>query len=179
MTRIICLLLLLVAGCSDQDSGGGTASPVTLNSEALGHYCQMNVMDHDGPKAQVHLAGNQHPIWFVQVRDALAFDRMPEQSAQVAAIFVNDMGAPGADWEQPGADNWILASNAYYVVGSDRRGGMGASEFIPFSEQSAALRFSKLYGGKVIHFTELADEAVLAPEDVELPSVTRPVAGGS
>ncbi|WP_370878626.1 nitrous oxide reductase accessory protein NosL [Pararhizobium capsulatum] len=42
------------------------------------------------------------------------------------------MGAVGATWERPGNGNWILASNAFYVVGSARQGGMGAPETVLF-----------------------------------------------
>ncbi len=179
MTRIAALLAVLLAGCSGPGSDSIEITPVAMTEDAVGHYCQMTVLHHDGPKAQVHLAGNQHPIWFVQIRDALAFDRMPEQPEKVAAIFVNDMGAPGAAWKEPGVDNWIAAADAYYVIGSDKRGGMGASEFVPFASQAAAELFSLSHGGRVIPYSEISDEEVLAPEDVELVSETEFRDGGS
>ena len=49
---------------------------VHLTPEAAGHYCQMTVLEHEGPKAQIHLAGNPNPLWFTQVRDAVAFLRV-------------------------------------------------------------------------------------------------------
>ncbi len=169
MKRLVVLLLLMAGGCNDPNITAAVA-PVTMSTEALGHYCQMNVLEHDGPKAQVHLAGNPHPIWFVQIRDAFAFERMPEQSADVAAIFVNDMGAPGARWEAPGNDNWIAAPDAVYVIGSDRRGGMGVPDLIPFATQQDAAAFTKRHGGKVIAYSDISNELVLAPVDVDLPS---------
>lgn len=170
MNRILFLLAAtLAAGCSESDSAG-TVAPVAMTEEAVGYYCQMNVLDHDGPKAQIHLADKGHPIWFVQIRDAFAYDRMPEQPAQVTAIFVNDMGAPGAEWERPGKDNWIPATSAFYVVGSDRKGGMGAPDLIPFAREDAAGAFARRYGGSVIAYADVTDEAILAPVDVELPN---------
>jgi copper chaperone NosL len=169
MIRMAFVIAVLAAGCSDQEMDGGPVRPVTMSEDAVGHYCQMNVLDHSGPKAQLHLAGNEHPLWFVQIRDAFAYDRMPEQTERVTAIFVSDMGAPDAAWEQPGADNWIRAQDAYYVIDSRKRGGMGASEFIPFAQKSEAEQFAMLEGGRVIPYAEITDEAVLAPEEVEIP----------
>jgi copper chaperone NosL len=170
MKRILIpLLLCALGGCSDRDANEETVLPVTMTEDAVGHYCQMNVLDHDGPKAQLHLVGNEHPLWFVQIRDALAFDRMPEKIERVAAIFVNDMGAPGAGWTRPGIDNWILAQDAYYVVESGRRGGMGAPEFIPFARKNDADAFAKREGGRVISYAEISDETVFAPAEVTIP----------
>lgn len=169
MKRLVVLLALLIAGCGE-DEAVVSVSPVQMSADAVGHYCQMNVLAHEGPKAQVHLRGNDQPLWFVQIRDAFAFDRMPEQPADVAAIFVSDMGAPGATWDSPGADNWIPAASAFYVVGSAMRGGMGAPDFIPFGSREAAQAFASRHGGTVVAYAGITDEAVLAPVDVELSS---------
>ena len=166
-------LAFALAGCNEQETAS-QVSPVTMTHEAVGHYCQMNVLDHEGPKAQVHLEGTQFPIWFVQIRDAFAFERMPEQSARIAAIYVNDMGAPGATWNAPGKDNWIKATDAIYVVGSNRRGGMGAPDLIPFANEKDALVFVQLHGGSAIPFAEIKDSDVLAPVEVELDEETHP-----
>lgn len=179
MKRFAVLLLLLAGACSDEQTTAAV-EPVTMSAEALGHYCQMNVLEHDGPKAQVHLAGNPHPIWFVQIRDAFAFDRMPEQDADVAAIFVNDMGASDATWVMPGADNWIPAATAVYVIGSDRRGGMGVPDFIPFAETETARQFAARHGGEVVTFDAITDEVVLAPVEIDLdPEAGDRSSGGS
>lgn len=155
-----------LAGCTgEQDTA--LPPPITLTEEAAGHYCQMTVLDHPGPKAQVHLAGVDHPLWFAQVRDALAFDRMPEESAEVVAIYVNDM-AKAASWQDPGVDNWIEVSSAVFVHGSRRPGGMGAPELVPFSTVAAAEAFADQFGGTVIPFDAVADDMVLAPIEIEV-----------
>jgi copper chaperone NosL len=142
------------------------AEPAELTGEAIGHYCQMIVIDHAGPKAQVHLVGQAEPLWFTQIRDAIAFQRSPEETADVAAFFVNDMGA-AASWEQPGTDNWIDARVAHYVIGSNRRGGMGAPELVPFSSRDRADDFAGRHGGKVFGFAAITDAMVLSPVDVD------------
>lgn len=158
-------LALFVTGCQKEAS---LAPPqaVTLNEEAVGHYCQMNVLNHEGPKAQIHLAGKPHPIWFTQVRDAIAFTRLPEETDEVTAIYVNDMGK-AQTWQNPGDNNWIDARNAFYVLESSKKGGMGAPEAIPFADQDAAMAFAKLNGGKVASYGDISDDYILAPVDVE------------
>ncbi len=167
--------LLLAAGCSEEETAT-RPFPVALTDAAAGHYCQMTVIDHPGPKAQVHLAGNPHPLFFTQVRDALAYGRMPEQEADIVAIYVNDMGAAGATWDDPGTENWIPVDDAVFVHGSGRHGGMGAPEFVPFSDPEAALRFIADHGGATIAHAAITDDMVLAPVDVEL-GPTGPGAG--
>jgi copper chaperone NosL len=160
-----CLAAIFMGGCSEQQVAA-VPEPAELTGEAIGHYCRMIVLDHAGPKAQVHLAGNPEPLWFTQIRDALAFERMPEETAEIAAIFVSDMGV-AASWEKPGTDNWIDARTARYVIGSNRRGGMGAPELVPFASQEKADKFAGMHGGTVIGFSAITDEMVLAPVDVD------------
>ncbi|MHA1158637.1 MAG: nitrous oxide reductase accessory protein NosL [Alphaproteobacteria bacterium] len=165
---------VLAACSSDQQIALPTA--VALTGDDLGHFCQMTVVDHAGPKAQVHLAGADHPLFFTQVRDALAYDRMPEETAEVTAIFVNDM-AVAKSWSEPGVDNWIDIKTAVFVGGSTQRGGMGAPELVPFSTHDAAQAFASEFGGQVINFTAIDDEMVLTPVEVEhRPSADDPPA---
>lgn len=161
---VICLAALLSAGgCSEQ--APGSRDPVTLTDQAIGHFDQMIVVGHRGPKAQVHLADVTTPLWFTQVRDAFAYQRADEKDAEIAAIYVNDMGS-AKSWDDPGPDNWVAAESASYVVGSEKRGGMGAPELVPFGDDAAAAAFAEQYGGRVIAFSDIDDEVVLAPVDI-------------
>ena len=139
--------------------------PVPMTAEAVGHFCQMNLLEHEGPKAQVHLKSVMHPLFFSQVRDAIAYQRMPEQSDEIIGIYVNDMGAPGASWAAPGADNWILAGDAVYVTGSRQRGGMGAPELVPFSDPDKARAYIAQYGGQLRELSQILDSEVLGTAD--------------
>jgi copper chaperone NosL len=114
----------------------------------------------------VHLAGLSQPIFFSQVRDAIAYQRMPEQSHAIRMVYVSDMGAPAASWEEPGVDNWIPADTALYVVGSRIVGGMGAPELVPFSARQKAEVFVAENGGEIRELAEIGDEDVLAPVEV-------------
>lgn len=154
--------LIVLAGCSD-DTTSSIPKAVTMTEEALGHYCQMNLTEHPGPKAQVHLDGIVEPLFFSQVRDAIAYQRMPEQSHAIRTVYVSDMGAPAASWEEPGVDNWIPADKALFVVGSRIRGGMGAPELVPFSARQKAEAFAAENGGEIRELAQIEDEDVLTP----------------
>ena len=163
MKRLLLTIALLSLAACKEDIAQDT-SPVLLSADALGHYCQMNLLEHDGPKGQAHLAGlPAAPLFFSQVRDAIAYMRMPEQSHAILTVWVNDMGAQGATWAAPGADNWITVEEAFYVVGARVVGGMGAPEVVPFSEQTKATEFAAENGGNVMRLADIPDSAVLAP----------------
>lgn len=153
---IITLAALALSACRDTDAD--LPPPVEMTAETLGYYCQMALLEHDGPKGQIHLDGAPAPVFFSQVRDALGYLRMPEQSHAVRAAYVQDM--TGAEsWDNPGG--WIRADSAVYVVGSDSVGGMGAPEIVPFSEEAAAQAFAREHGGVIRRFAEIAAADVL------------------
>ena len=163
MTRpfALCALLLALAACRE-DVAHDLPQPVSLTEEAVGHFCQMELLEHPGPKAQVHLAGLPQPLFFSQVRDAIAYQRMPEQSHAIDVIYVNDM-AKAPSWAAPGIDNWIRADEAVYVVGSDAVGGMAAPELVPFADQVAAAALAAERGWTVLPLDAIEDSLVLAP----------------
>lgn len=167
MNRILVAALAALSLAACREEAAERPLPVTMTAEAVGHYCQMTLLEHPGPKAQVHLEGLAEPLFFSQVRDAIAYQRMPEQSHAITAIYVSDMGA-APSWEDPGADNWIAADTALYVVGAAVAGGMGAPELIPFSDPAAAAGFATRNGGEVLSLDAIPDDAVLAPVEFAL-----------
>ncbi|GGE81882.1 NosL copper chaperone [Stappia taiwanensis] len=161
LAALIAALGLGLAGCQEE-TVAEKPQPVALTTEAAGHYCQMTVLEHGGPKAQIHLAGNPFPLWFTQVRDAVAFTRLPEEPKDYVAIYVNDM-AKAETWENPGEGNWIDADDAWFVIGSRTRGGMGAPEAIPFGTEADADAFAAENGGAIMRFDAIPTDYVLAP----------------
>ena len=130
--------------------------------EATGLYCGMLLSEHAGPKGQIHLASRGEPLWFTSVRDTIAFLRLPEEPRDITAIYVNDMGR-AQQWDQPGPGTWIRLEEALLVIESDRVGGMGAPEAVPFSEQAAAEQFQAAHGGRVVKLADIPDDYVLGP----------------
>mgnify|MGYP005751953293 FL=1 len=161
MRALFALLLLLpLAACDDPAVAVAPPPPAELTAEAAGYFCQMTVLDHPGPKGQAHLLGHAAPLWFSQVRDLVAFVRSGERSAEVSALYVNDM-ARAESWENPGKDNWIAADDAFYVVGAGIAGGMGAGEIVPFGTADAARAFAENKGGAVMRLADIPADAVL------------------
>lgn len=165
MIRLLPLIALTaaLAACQDEVQVAKPAA-MELTPEAAGFYCQMTVLEHDGPKAQIHLEGNPYPIWFTQVRDAVAFMRSPEESKDYVAVYVNDM-AKAKSWTEPGSDNWVDAGNAWFVISSRQAGGMGAPETIPFGTKAEAEEFVRQHGGQAVQLDDIPTDYVLAPVD--------------
>lgn len=165
MKQVALIAMLALVACQEEEAPA--PDPVTMTGEALGHFCMMQLDQHPGPKAQIHLAGLPDPIFFSQVRDALAYLKGPERDAEIAAVYVSDMGrAPS--WEEPGINNWTEAGTAHFVVGAGVTGGMGAPEIVPFSKAAAARAFAAEKGGDVMTLDAIPPETVLAPVDIPL-----------
>ncbi|MEP3297661.1 MAG: nitrous oxide reductase accessory protein NosL [Pseudoruegeria sp.] len=167
MIKSLCLFsaIVFLAGC--QQDQAALPEPVDITAESAGFYCQMALLEHDGPKGQIHLEGLAAPLFFSQVKDAVAYLHMPEQSHAVVTTYVQDMSI--GTWDAPGP--WVNVAEAVYVIGSDRMGGMGAPEFVPFSSIEAAQIFADHHGGKV-----RAYETITASEALSVPQIQSPPA---
>ncbi len=157
---VICIALL---GACDSD-GEVVPPPQALTDDAIGVFCGMILAEHDGPKGQVFEKGRNAPLWFTAVRDAISYTRLPGEGQSIVAIYVHDM-ARAESWEKPQPDGiWIAAETAFYVVGSEMRGGMGMPETVPFGTIEAAQAFAVKHGGKVMKFKEIPNTALLPDE---------------
>lgn len=160
---ILSLGLALIASACSKEEAAVVPPAQTMAADATGYYCGMLLSEHSGPKGQILLASGGDPVWFTSVRDTFNFLRLPEEPKDVAAVYVSDMGA-AATWEQPGADNWIPAAGAVFVIDSDREGGMGGAEAVPFGKQDAATAFVAAHGGRIVGFEDA--KAALAADTV-------------
>lgn len=160
------IAMAALTACSEQDSAAEIPQPIAMTEEAVGHYCNMNILEHAGPKAQIHLENVMHPIWFSQVRDAVAFTRLPEETQEAVVIYVHDM-SKAEDWAHPGDDAWLDINEAFFVIGSRKTGGMGAPETIPFGTKEAADGFAENEGGLVVRLADIPDEYVLGPVELQ------------
>lgn len=158
MSRVSFLLFALFLASCEKNQPVDMPVPQTLTSEANGYYCLMTVVKHRGPKGQIILSDKPQALWFTSVRDTVAFTLSAEEPKNIAAIYVNDMS--DADWDDPGADNWIDARHAWYVLGSSRSGGMGSPETVPFSTREKAELFASQQGGTVHSFASIPHEYI-------------------
>jgi copper chaperone NosL len=153
------LIPLAFAGCRRE--AAQVPPPQKMTVDAIGHYCGMNLLEHPGPKGQIFAASLIEPVWFSSVRDTLAFTMLPDEPKDIQAIYVSDMGkAPS--WGKPGADNWVEARKALFVIGSRLKGGMGGDEAVPFSDRGAAEKFITENGGRIVTFDQVPRDYVLA-----------------
>ena len=149
---IILFTVILITACEKTPISEAPPAQL-LTREASGYYCLMTVVYHKGPKGQIILSDKADALWFTSVRDTIAFTLSPEEPKNITAIYVNDMS--NADWDDPGAENWILAKDAWYVLNSNRAGGMGAPETVPFSTKENAEIFAKQQDGTVYAFNAI------------------------
>ena len=135
--------------------------PQQISDRSVGHYCSMNLTEHNGPKAQIFLNGKpDQPVWFSTIKQMFGYTKLPEEPKGIHAIYVTDMGKV-KDWEKPNADTeWIDAKKAYYVIESSFIGGMGAEDALPFADKAQAEKFAKEKGGRVVGFAEMPDEYI-------------------
>ncbi|MEM7641629.1 MAG: nitrous oxide reductase accessory protein NosL [Pseudomonadota bacterium] len=164
--RLALVVSMIVLTACNEDAAQAP-DPMPLTAENVAHYCMMDISEHPGPKAQIFLSGVAEPIFFAQVRDAFTYRASAEQDGYIAAFYVNDMSH--VPWETPGADNWMAADGAHYVIGSGQIGGMGAPELVPFSDRARAEQFVGQHGGTIHGMDDVPEEAFLAPVELDLP----------
>ncbi len=160
----VCMLLL--AACKEQLV---MPDPVKLTREAIGNYCNMIIADHPGPKVQIHEKGYPKPLWFSSVRDGLAYLSLPGEAQKVLAVYVHDMGR-AESWADPQDEGiWINAKKAVYVIGSTKRGGMGAKETVPFEDRSKAEKFIARHGGQIVDLKNIPAAYLIGDDDEHSP----------
>ena len=127
----VLVIALVLAACSQQPEGV-TPLPQLSTRDDVGYFCGMIVEDHLGPKSQLFLLGNEDPLWFTSVRDGIAYTLLPGESGVTSAFYVTAMDK--SDWNHPEKQDvaWIDAHSAWYVIDSNKKGGMGMAEAIPF-----------------------------------------------
>lgn len=132
--------------------------PVAMTRDSVGYYCNMIIADHPGPKAQVFEDGLEHPLWFTSVRDALFYRTLPGEGTRIVEVYVQDSAAI-SNWQDPPEDGpWIKLSEAVYVIGSAKRGGMGAREAVSFASRESAEKFRAEFGGQVVSYSEIPED---------------------
>jgi len=158
MYKLIALIFIILLTACEKSQPVEVPPAQTLTREANGYYCLMTVVNHNGPKGQIILSDKKQALWFTSVRDTIAFTLSPEEPKNITAIYVNDM--TDANWDNPGADNWIDARKAWYVLESNLSGGMGAAEAVPFATKEGAESFRTKQGGKVYAFASIPEEYI-------------------
>ena len=145
------LVLLLLAGCSESEPVAlATAEPIESGDSC--HVCGMLISEHPGPKGQAFLDKQTMALKFCSTTDLFAFLRQPENETRLSHAYVHDVAA--APWARPDDEAFVLASEAWYVVGHDQRGSMGHT-LASFSQQTDAETFRNEHGGELLTYDDI------------------------
>lgn len=128
-------------------------APQDVPADSRCRVCGMFVARYPNWLAQVQ-SSNGEVAYFDGVKDMMVFYFSPEKygarAADIETVRVKDYYTL----------EWLDATTAYYVVGSDVHGPMG-HEFIPFANKEAAQSFLQdHHGTAVITFDEITSEKV-------------------
>ncbi|MBS0508464.1 MAG: nitrous oxide reductase accessory protein NosL [Proteobacteria bacterium] len=142
---------MLLAGCGDKAASQASLAPVEIDRSTSCELDGMLLADYPGPKAQIHYAGQDKPVFFCDTVELFHTLLAGEQVRPIRAVYVQDMGK--TSWEEP-KGHWIDAKSAIYVLGSKRHGSMGPT-IASFAEEADATKFAQEYGGKVLRYGDI------------------------
>lgn len=160
LITLLVTLLVALAACTSQNEPAEKPDPQAITAESVGHFCSMDLVEHDGPKGQIFIRGKTDPLWFSTIRQTLAYTILPDSPKGLDAIYVTDM-AIVKDMRQPEAESWMNARDAYFVTESKMAGGMGGEDPLPFSDRRKAEEFAAKYGGTILKFSEISEDYIL------------------
>ncbi|UTV29446.1 nitrous oxide reductase accessory protein NosL [Photobacterium atrarenae] len=153
----IALLLSLGVACSDQNTEQQAmvrqAAAIEQADEC--HLCGMIISRFPGPKGESYSKSTESVSKFCSTRDLFSYILQPENQRQVKEIYVHDMSK--TPWQKPEDEYFIDAREAWYVIGSEKKGAMGKT-LASFARQEDANSFMAEFGGKVYQFDEISIE---------------------
>lgn len=147
------MLAAFLAGCSEPEKQV-TEKPDAVHFESGDecHVCGMIITNFDGPKGQAITAREQATRKFCSTRDMFSWALQPENAKRDHTIYVHDMAQ--TDWEHPDDTALIDAREAFFVVGSERKGAMGPT-LASFASQVTAADFVNEFGGEIVAFKDV------------------------
>jgi copper chaperone NosL len=148
-------VLLLLAACGDQDSAS-LPKPREPDEQSIAYFCHMNLTEHDGPKGQAFVRGQDKPFWFASVGEAFTFRETEVHGGALQVVYVNDMGQ--GTWANPAPGAWIDIHKATFVIGGKVPTGMedDGPNAVPFGDPAKADAYAKEIGGTVVDFEAAA-----------------------
>ncbi len=155
---LVTVFSFIISGCGDSTSEQQLvqqAVPIEHGDEC--YLDGMFIKDFPGPKGELYERGNKLILKFCSTGDMFAYMLDPEHKHAIQTVYVHDMAM--SPWDNPDDTFFIDARQAWYVVGSARKGAMGPT-LASFLDKTAANSFAKQYGGKVYRFEDI-NQAVL------------------
>lgn len=156
VSALVLALAALLGGCNEQSTEQQAAQrALAIESGEECHLCGMIIGNFPGPKGQLYERGHQGNMKFCSTRDLFAYLLDPEHSHNVQSVFVHDMAV--TPWDHPDDETYIDAREAWYVLGSSRKGAMGPT-LASFKNKEDAEAFASQYGGELARFSEVTLE---------------------
>lgn len=149
---ILTLIALLLAGCNNATDSAETTPPQPITDNDICHVCGMFITEFEGPKSQAFMENHSESHKFCSTLEMFVFLQQPENQTQLLQAYVHDMGV--TPWTAPEDDAFILAADAWYVVGHDQRGSMGHT-LAPFSTRELATQFIQIHGGELLVYDDI------------------------
>ena len=143
---------LLLLSCSENTTEQKMLTAVTIEKADECHLCGMIIEGFAGPKGAASHKTDEVVRKFCSTRDMFAYYLDPENKRNIAQMLVHDMSQ--VPWETPQDELFINAKEAYYVVGSSKRGAMG-STLASFAEKPVAVKFAAEFGGELLTFEQI------------------------
>ena len=160
-TRVPALGLLLLlagffalAGCSEPTTQSTIEKPAAVHMEGGDecHVCGMAITGFPGPKGEVITEKQQQVHKFCSTKDMFSWVLQPENIKRDHTLYVHDMAQ--SEWDSPVDTALIDAREAFYVIGSERKGAMGPT-LASFADSSVADDFAAGFGGHVKAFADI------------------------
>jgi len=154
--RLILVLFtaLAASACNAENKSASMAPLSAIKAGESCHVCGMIVANFPGPKAQASVKNMEKTLKFCSTADLFTWLLQPETGAIVQAVYVHDMGASGASWDKPSEAHYVEVKNAWYVVGGDQMGAMGAT-LASFKEKGAAEHYIMQHGGQLKQYADI------------------------
>ncbi|WP_449284518.1 nitrous oxide reductase accessory protein NosL [Marinobacter sp. PE14] len=147
------LAAVTLTACSgNEEQTTAKPDPIHFESGDECHVCGMVIVGFPGPKGEAITEKDQHVRKFCSTRDMFAWTLQPENVNRDHTLYVHDMAQ--TEWESPNDAALIDAREAFYVVGSSRKGAMGPT-LASFASQSNAENFANENGGEVMAYSEI------------------------
>ncbi|MCW8329191.1 nitrous oxide reductase accessory protein NosL [Photobacterium sp. SDRW27] len=153
-TISVALMLVLGVACSEQETADQAMirQAVAIEQADECHLCGMIISNFPGPKGETYNKTSDSVSKFCSTRDLFSFVLQPENKRQIKEIYVHDMSK--TPWQRPEDEYFIDGREAWYVLGSEKKGAMGKT-LASFSEKANAEVFIEEFGGKLYRFDEI------------------------
>lgn len=144
--------LVALSGCSEPEQVAEKPAAVHFEDGEECHVCGMAITGFPGPKGEVITEKQQQVHKFCSTKDMFSWVLQPENIKRDHTLYVHDMAQ--SEWDSPADTALIDAREAFYVIGSERKGAMGPT-LASFADSTAADGFAAEFGGHVKAFADI------------------------